>query len=1257
MAYGVKYRLKADSVKWKDEIILDILEDGYGGGVSNKYIGAGGIVLSKETAGKICGTNLKFTIQADSDFEYLLFADMATRQYMVNLYRGGSLIWVGYLIADEYSEALINTPYDVQLTATDGLGLLKTVDYIPETDFASTVHRVDVIDKILSTINLGLPYRIAYGVTITGGTDNIFYKAYFHDDYFAGWNCYDVLEAILPPDSTITQHNAQWMVRRGEQDSEATHTIYTSTVPLGNYTVTTGAGETALALAPMGGGDVYPIGSATVGMEYAWKSMNFYSELVKRPSFLKNYDFADGLSSWTESTTGFSETYNNGAGSYLRLVGEHDENSEDVPDECVYQSFPYEATTGVDFVFSLKYSITGYEAIIGYGYKLTEFIIKGRVKYTDGTTTYYLDETDGWSTTNKNFEIKAQGNRTKGSISWKDFTIYTKTPPLPSGTMTVYLYAGISETYRTLIDINFTEVVARSMAAEEYEDRQYYPVAMRANGIEEAEVTIIPTDVPDIDNFERTFYNPQFTAAGARIASFTSGSATGTYTNLMINSLYWLHATNRQKLMGSWRGQGLHLNSVITSAVTGGRKYTVQAGSWDLLNDRIDADLLEIPGSATGSTWAIPTATYDSSAEWETGGTRPGYSTTGSGGIISYPNYSGLFLPQATWDTYFEIVNPGTSGEYIRALRDFASTGEITAYNVNSPTGSFWDNMPVASVLNFGAVKVDGTTITITNGVISSTATGGGGEGVTDHGALTGLSDDDHGQYYNQTRGDARYALTGHNHSGVYEPAFSKNTAFNKNFGTTSGTVTEGNDARLSDARTPVSHIHGNISNAGAIGTTANLPIITTTSGVLTTGSFGTAANTFCQGNDGRLSDARTPVSHVHGNISNAGAIGTTANLPIITTTSGVLTAGAFGTGATQFAPGNHTHTDLHTHTNKTLLDSYTQTEANIAAAIAAKHSHSNASFLDYVDQNVSTTGSVHHAALDVTTLEVDTIIDGVLQTGAGANLLPYSNLFENAAWTKYNCTPSDNNAENPFGGNTIKACFLDMTGAGGVCQQTINDTGTGNYTFSVWIKTGTPHTLTLRLISSAESPEGVSKSITTAWQRISVTQNFASANTTKNVRIELGSQDIYIFGAQLEAAAAPTRYINTGAAGASETGVHTYGDLRVNGSIVAADEITAYSDARLKHDIEPTGEALEKVRKIEVVDYKLNQDRSDRKRTGVIAQQIIDIYPQFVEGSEDDYYSVNYPKMVSVAIKAIQELSDKVERLEQILKDNGINN
>lgn len=52
----------------------------------------------------------------------------------------------------------------------------------------------------------------------------------------------------------------------------------------------------------------------------------------------------------------------------------------------------------------------------------------------------------------------------------------------------------------------------------------------------------------------------------------------------------------------------------------------------------------------------------------------------------------------------------------------------------------------------------------------AATASGGGG-GVSDHGGLTGLSDDDHPQYHNNTRGDLRYSLLAHTHSGVYDPA------------------------------------------------------------------------------------------------------------------------------------------------------------------------------------------------------------------------------------------------------------------------------------------------------------------------------------------------------------------------------------------------------------------------------------------------------------------------------------------------------
>jgi len=62
-----------------------------------------------------------------------------------------------------------------------------------------------------------------------------------------------------------------------------------------------------------------------------------------------------------------------------------------------------------------------------------------------------------------------------------------------------------------------------------------------------------------------------------------------------------------------------------------------------------------------------------------------------------------------------------------------------------------------------------------------------------------------------------------------------------------------------STAFAAASHTH--TGSQVTVGTTANLPLKTGTNGVIEAGSFGTAAGSFCEGNDARLSDARTPSS------------------------------------------------------------------------------------------------------------------------------------------------------------------------------------------------------------------------------------------------------------------------------------------------------------------------------------------------------------------------------------------------------------
>ena len=67
-------------------------------------------------------------------------------------------------------------------------------------------------------------------------------------------------------------------------------------------------------------------------------------------------------------------------------------------------------------------------------------------------------------------------------------------------------------------------------------------------------------------------------------------------------------------------------------------------------------------------------------------------------------------------------------------------------------------------------VASSGDNVTVVQGVEAAGPPGVGG-GVTDHGALTGLADDDHTQYHNDTRGDARYTQKSNNLSDVANAA------------------------------------------------------------------------------------------------------------------------------------------------------------------------------------------------------------------------------------------------------------------------------------------------------------------------------------------------------------------------------------------------------------------------------------------------------------------------------------------------------
>ena len=93
----------------------------------------------------------------------------------------------------------------------------------------------------------------------------------------------------------------------------------------------------------------------------------------------------------------------------------------------------------------------------------------------------------------------------------------------------------------------------------------------------------------------------------------------------------------------------------------------------------------------------------------------------------------------------------------------------------------------------------------------------------------------------------------------------------------------------------------------------------------------------------------------------------------------------------------------------------------------------------------------------------------------------------------------------------------------------------------------------------------------------------------------------------------------------------------------------TAYntsSDERLKENISEVNDALSIVNKIPVKQFNFIEDENNTPVIGYIGQELIKEYPLAVSVIKTDEYD-DHSKMVAVLMKAVQELSAKVEALE----------
>jgi len=93
-------------------------------------------------------------------------------------------------------------------------------------------------------------------------------------------------------------------------------------------------------------------------------------------------------------------------------------------------------------------------------------------------------------------------------------------------------------------------------------------------------------------------------------------------------------------------------------------------------------------------------------------------------------------------------------------------------------------------------------------------------------------------------------------------------------------------------------------------------------------------------------------------------------------------------------------------------------------------------------------------------------------------------------------------------------------------------------------------------------------------------------------------------------------------------------------------------SDRSLKSNIVGLNNVTERLQLLYPVSYTYKSDKTQTKTIGLVAQELKEVFPEFVHYSEaDGLYAVDYAGLSVVAIKALQEQQNKIASLEERLE------
>lgn len=591
MSYGLKYRLSFDSVS-DTPYEINILEAGYDGPVENRNLGSVP-VLKMDDGEAVRGTSLELSIETCFDGDLREFYTTDRKKFRVEVYRSGVLFWSGHILSELYSEPYISVPFDVSVTASDGLGLLKNIPF----GLSGKRSVFDVIKYCCEQTGLVLNYVFASKLLATGmsGVASVYTQAFVDCNAFDDADCYEALEKVLITfGSYIKQKDCKWHVLRyTDQDTDLMEYD-----PSCNF-----AGGFRPVMKTLGaiGDDTYPVGQLESEIVPARKDFTMEQPYELYPSLLKDYCFA-AVGSWILSP----------GVRFMRVDEETycELKPTKLPEKLeayVMQSISVEACNRpfrIEFQFSIclmsNREIGSIDMSTGRSFRLEIFITDS------GGTRHYLSA-EGWGT--KKTYIEVRGDVQNGKLRITDGVNYDYIPA-SFETFRINLeripYSG--EMAFRIVNPYKYYTVPGTPAFDDYNDMNIiclkeFVFTSDVDGNPDVNVLLNPeastsapslkvgfVDAPFTENARGIFKNILMTSGGFTSEWYCRGSGLDSFANIALQDMSSRIGVPSFCLHGVIHATDFDLLSDKYS----GRKLYLKEYSYDLMEEEIDCTLCEL---------------------------------------------------------------------------------------------------------------------------------------------------------------------------------------------------------------------------------------------------------------------------------------------------------------------------------------------------------------------------------------------------------------------------------------------------------------------------------------------------------------------------------------------------------------------------------------------------------------------------------------------------------------------------------------